>query len=110
MLLAPPSVNHKLPSGPATMSRGTLSVLGVRNWIITPAAVIVPISLVPLSVNHRLPSEPSAIPPGLLFAGRSYSAITFGDREGEVVLCDIGGEADEPHPTVVVNTITMSQP
>ena len=64
------SVNHRLPSGPAVMSRGSLSRLTpVLTIAIAPAGVIRPIESSALSVNPRLPSGPAVIPNGDMFAG-----------------------------------------
>ena len=66
ILLAPFSVNQRLPSGPAVMPKMPLLAVGIENSVTTPAVVIRPIWLALSSVNQRLPSGPAAIPPGLL--------------------------------------------
>ena len=45
ILLAPNSVNHRFPSGPAAMRSGVLSAVGRGNSVIVPAGVIRPILL-----------------------------------------------------------------
>ena len=67
--LAAPSVNQRLPSGPAAMPSGALlAVVPVENSVTAPAGVIRPIWLPTSSVNQRLPSGPAAMPYGLLLA------------------------------------------
>ena len=56
MSLAPASVNHRLPSGPVTMSVGLPPAFGPGNSVTAPDVVISPIWLAKGSVNHRLPS------------------------------------------------------
>src|SRR6266496_3256808 len=73
ILLASYSVNHRLPSGPAVMSKLRV-VEGKGNSVKTPAVVILPILLAPDSLNQRLPSAPAAIPSGVLLeVGMEYS-------------------------------------
>ena len=59
------SVNHRLPSGPAVMSRGarTGGDAGAELGD-DPERVIRPIRSPPSSVNHRLPSGPAVMPIG----------------------------------------------
>src|SRR5690348_7670006 len=64
-LALPLSVNHRLPSGPATMRPGLLPD-GMPNSVISPAGVILAIWCASCSVNHRLPSGPELMPVGLL--------------------------------------------
>ena len=64
ILLPRCSVNHRLPSGPAAMSRGKLSVAGRAYSVMMPPGVIRPILSPSDSVNQRLPSGPAAIPTG----------------------------------------------
>jgi hypothetical protein len=45
ILLAAASVNHRLPSGPATMRAGKLAGVGTTNSVIAPAVLIRPIWL-----------------------------------------------------------------
>jgi hypothetical protein len=69
ILLAPNSVNHRLPSGPAAMSTGrALAVMPAPNSVTTPDGVMRPIRLPLNSVNHRLPSGPAAMPSGCALA------------------------------------------
>ena len=57
------SVNHRLPSGPAVMPKGSEpAVMPALNSVTTPAGVIRPIRLPANSVNHRLPSGPAVMP------------------------------------------------
>ena len=63
------SVNHRFPSGPAVIPRGSGSKWprGMRNSVMTPAGVILPIlSAYDPSVNHRFPSGPAVMPKGPL--------------------------------------------
>ena len=52
------SVNHRLSSGPATISRGAPSAVGIGYSVYCPSVVIRP---TPSSVNHRSPSGLAAI-------------------------------------------------
>jgi hypothetical protein len=52
-------MNHRFPSGPAVMPRGSLLLVGTENTVIAPPVMIRPI-LFPLnSVNHRAPPGPA---------------------------------------------------
>src|SRR5215470_12323358 len=71
ILLAPFSVNHRLPSGPAVMPAGLLASVGMGNSVIAPAGVIRPMWLTPFvsapdSTNQRLLSGPLVMPCGRL--------------------------------------------
>src|SRR5229473_2168887 len=66
ILFVPPSVNQRLPSGPAVIAPGWLPGVGRGNWLMLPPGVMRPIASVPTSVNQRLPSGPAVIPIGLL--------------------------------------------
>src|SRR6266852_2878361 len=70
ILFVPPSVNQRLPSGPAAIAPGWLPGVGRGNSLMLPPGVIRPIVSVPNSVNQRLPSGPVAILVGLLFWGK----------------------------------------
>ena len=79
ILLAPFSMNHSAPSGPAVMPMGELPAVGIGNSVTTPAVVMRPILLATCSVNHSAPSGPAVMPPGLLLAvGIGNSLITPG--------------------------------
>src|SRR5260370_41535911 len=74
ILLAPFSVNHRLPSGPAVMPAGLLVSVGVGNSVIAPAAVIratrlTPFETAPVSVIHRLATCPAGLSRGELSGG-----------------------------------------
>ena len=70
------SVNQRLPSGPATMSKGQRPAMPSENSEITPLVVIRPILLEPFSVNQRLPSGPRAMPQGMAnLVGTANSVI-----------------------------------
>jgi len=70
-------VNQRAPSGPAVMSDGKLSGVGMANSVMVPAVVIRPILLAPNSVNQRAPSGPAVMPTGKLLAvGRANSVMT----------------------------------
>src|SRR6266498_3502611 len=56
------------PSGPAPMSAGPLSTVGMGNSVMAPAVVIRPILLPPNSANQTAPSGPAVIPEGKLVA------------------------------------------
>ncbi len=75
--LPAPSVNQRLPSGPAAMPSGWLPAVGTENSVTAPAVVIRPIRSPSYSVNQRFPSGPAAIPPGLTSGvGRGNSVTT----------------------------------
>ena len=77
ILLASPSVNHRLPSGPAVSAIGADPAVGVGNSVTTPDGVIRPILFVFASANQRLPSGPVAMPSRLASAvGIGNSVIT----------------------------------
>ena len=63
ILLPTCSVNQRLPSDPAAMSRGVELAVGmgksVMAWVV---GLISPILFVPSSMNQRLPSGPAVIP------------------------------------------------
>jgi len=72
ILFVPDSVNHRLPSGPAVMSRGSLPSGRGNSPIMLPDVSISPILFVSkYSVNHRLPLGPAVIPPARLEIGNS---------------------------------------
>ena len=74
-----PSVNQRLPSGPAAIPRGPLKAVGIVNSVTAPAVVIRPILLVlpPLnSTNQRLSSGPNAKPKEPLIEGMGNSVMT----------------------------------
>ena len=60
--LASDSVNQRLPSGPAVITKATLPAVGTGNsvmaWVV---GLIIPIWLALNSVNQRLPSGPVVI-------------------------------------------------
>ena len=62
-LVAPVSVNQRLPSGPAVIPKGQALAVGSGNkeiaWVV---GLIIPIALEVRSVNQRLPSGPVVIP------------------------------------------------
>src|SRR5262249_44350813 len=67
ILLAPHSVNQRLPSGPTVIPFGELWSVGVRYSVIAwVVGLIMPMWLSPpsSSVNHTLPPGPAAIPVG----------------------------------------------
>src|SRR5438067_4337867 len=64
ILFVADSVNHRLPSGPATMPFGELAAVGTAYSVTVPVGVIVPILFAPFSVNHRLPSGPAVMSQG----------------------------------------------
>ncbi len=72
ILLAPSSVNQRLPSGPAVIPSGPELAVGMVNsvmaWVV---GLIIPIALPPDSVNQRLPSGPAVIPSESCQRGRS---------------------------------------
>src|ERR1022692_3974485 len=55
------SVNHRAPSGPASITMGTAAGVGTRYSVIAPPRVMRPILLPACSVNQRAPSGPTAI-------------------------------------------------
>src|SRR5262245_21251892 len=59
----PFSTNHRLPSGPVTISRGRLSGVGMENAVTIPDVVIRTILFdpVPPWVNQRFPSGPAVM-------------------------------------------------
>src|ERR1039458_9037805 len=70
------SVNHRAPSGPASITMGTAAGVGTRYSVIAPPRVMRPILLPACSVNQRAPSGPTVILPGrLLGLGRGYSVM-----------------------------------
>ena len=75
------SVNHRLPSGPAVMPKGSVSnenpgVTPPVNSVTTPAGVTRPIRPgLATSVNQRLPSGPSAISRGKPLAEKSVPPV-----------------------------------
>ena len=76
MRLLNPSVNQRLPSGPAVMPSGKAAAVGMLNSVITPLGVMRPTRLPNDSVNQRLPSGPAAMLCGALGAvGRGNSVI-----------------------------------
>ncbi len=62
MLLPPPSVNQRFPSGPTVIQVARLLAVGMEYSVMTPVVVILPILSVPYSVNHMAPSGPATIP------------------------------------------------
>ena len=73
ILFVPPSVNQRLPSGPAVIAPGWLPGVGRGNSLMLPPGVMRPILSPDTSVNQRLPSDPDAILVGLLFWGKGNS-------------------------------------
>ncbi len=62
ILFAEPSVNQRLPSGPAAMSRSpALAVMPDEYSVATPPVVIFATRFAVCSVNQRLPSGPAVI-------------------------------------------------
>src|SRR5439155_1399028 len=61
-----PSVNHRLPSGPAAIAPGSLWGVGTGNSVNTPDVLTRPILSSLSSANHRFPSGPAAMPTGPL--------------------------------------------
>ena len=59
------SVNHRAPSGPATIPVGW-SIAVLWYWDTVPPVVMLPIELLVWLVNHRFPSGPHAMPSGPL--------------------------------------------
>ena len=65
ILLPKNSVNQRLPSRPAVMAKGPLSLMrSEANSVITPAEVIRPMTP-ETSANQILPSGPTVMPRGL---------------------------------------------
>src|SRR5262249_1937617 len=78
ILLAPRSVNQRLPSGPTTMPPG-MAPTANGNSLIAPVGEMRPILFPVSSVNQRLPSGPVVIPLGaLLPVGTAYSTMGGG--------------------------------
>src|SRR5688572_30014785 len=72
--LAPNSVNHRFPSGPAVISPGELGMVGIWYSVMAPPVVMRPILWPFSSVNQSAPSGPTVIPAGWLFGvGTTYS-------------------------------------
>src|SRR5439155_11499474 len=71
------SVNHKRPSGPATISSGLLFAVGIVYSVMLPDVVALAILLVLYSVNQIRPSGPkvAVIPWGLLLPLSPYSVM-----------------------------------
>ena len=59
-------MNHRLPSGPATIPLGELARRRAPNSVTVPDVVIRPTLFAAFSVNHRLPSGPAAMSHGEL--------------------------------------------
>ena len=66
---APPSVNQRARSGPATMPPGPLDTVGMRNSVMEPEVVMRPMELLPWLVNQSAPSGPVTMPNGELILG-----------------------------------------
>src|SRR5262245_28658421 len=64
------SVNQRLPSGPAVISKDVVKLMGSWNSVKAPDGVICPILPGPDSVNQRLglPVGPAVMPQGMLEA------------------------------------------
>src|SRR5262249_48722228 len=78
------SINHKFPSGPATILPGLLLAVGSGNSVITPLGVMRPILLAVVSVNHKLPSGPAAVvtrPPLAGGGTNTFRVIAFAGSE-----------------------------
>src|SRR5215813_14174953 len=76
-----PSVNHRLPSGAATMSCGLLLAVGSGNSVMVfgLAGLIRPTWLPVISTNQRLPSGPAVMPAGRMSADdMGNSVMVFG--------------------------------
>src|SRR5262245_53628764 len=71
------SLNHRLPSEPWKIRKGTLpGFCPLVNLVIVPLVVICPIALtVPWIVNQRLPSAPAAIPREKLPAAKPPNSV-----------------------------------
>src|SRR6266852_5846510 len=72
ILFVPPSVNQRLPSGPAVIAQGLLP-WGKGNSLTLPPGVMRPILSPDTSVNQRLPSGPAVMSEGLLPWGKGNS-------------------------------------
>src|SRR5262249_24989628 len=70
------SVNHRLPSGPAVMSKGFWSLPGRGHSVTVPVGVIRPILFAPYSVNHRLPPGPAVMAVAWLFEVGIVNSVT----------------------------------
>src|SRR4051812_24449412 len=75
------SANQRLPSGPAVISKGRLSTVGMGNsvmaWVV---GLIIPTTLGLSTVSQRLPSGPAVIivaPPLATGVGVKNSLITW---------------------------------
>src|ERR1700674_3011712 len=75
ILLAPYSVNHSAPSGPAAMPRTCAEMLESGNSVSAPAAVIRPTLDGNSSVNQMLQSGPTAIDSGLFVDTGSENSV-----------------------------------
>src|SRR5438874_817067 len=114
ILLAPPSVNQRLPSGPVTTSFGPLLSVGRGISVIVPVGVMRPIWLLvhPLelethSVNQRLPSGPAVMPPGeLLAVGIGNSVMMPAGLGVDAAVRGITG--CEPHAATMTAAVTRS--
>jgi hypothetical protein len=62
ILFPPYSTNQMFPSGPDAIPRGWQPAVGIVNWTIAPAVVILPTLFPYCSLNQRFPSGPDAIP------------------------------------------------
>src|ERR1041385_4244377 len=69
------SVNHSLPSGPAVIPAGLLSVGREYSPVTTPAVVILTILFLNSSVNQTFPSGPAAMSVGRYSFGSLYVVI-----------------------------------
>src|SRR5438067_7937038 len=74
-LLALYSVNHRLPSGPLTISVGWLLAVVTVYSVNVPLGVSLPILLAATSVNQRLPSGPHVMPLGWLDAVGTLNSV-----------------------------------
>ena len=91
-----PSVNHRLPSGPAVIASELLP-FGSGNSVICPLGVMRPIS-VP-SVNHRLPSGPAVIASVDPLAGNSVICQARPRQNWEVPMSRLTPPALERRPS-----------
>src|SRR5258705_9848309 len=60
MLLAPASVNQRLPSGPLAMPIGALDVVGMGNWLMETTLVVAPLTkcgVITSRLSKRLPNS-----------------------------------------------------
>ena len=99
------SVNQSAPSGPVTMSLGSLAGCGTVKAVKPPQVVSRPIRLPSSSVSHSAPSGPNVMPDGLAPVGNSASLAPLSEICSTVLVKCFVNQSEAPEAAIPAGSV-----